>query len=371
MRIFWPLVLFVLILPSVCRAAVAQPHIEARAAVLVEASTGIVLYEKSAYTRYPPASTTKILTALVATDRLRPGARIRVSRHAAGTAGSRAHIRYGETYSRDELLKGLLMRSGNDAATALAEGAAGSEKTFADLSNRRAAELGALGTHVVNPHGLDRPDHLMTARDLALLAAHLLSRPDLAAIVSTADGTFGAEGRPARGVSNTNRLLGFYPGAIGVKTGTTSRAGKCLVAAARRDGMTLIAVVLASPDRWGESARLLDWGFDNFHLVRSARAGERLATGPGPRPFPIVADRDLLAVLPVGEEARPALDLRPSGSGGARRGERLGTVALIGRKGVCAVAYAVMGGRAPARSGSALGDRVLAWVAAMRRIGLT
>src|SRR5690606_33671323 len=178
--------------------------------------------------------------------------------------GSSIHLRPGQEMLLADLIHGLLLRSGNDAAIAIAEHIAGTEDDFVHLMNRRARELGAVNTHFRNPHGLDEPDHFSTAFDLAHLAR-------LAMILPTFKEAVGLrEYRPASPVGpwrNTNRLLWGLDGAEGVKTGTTGRAGNCLVAAASRDGMSLISVVLHSRDRWEDSRRALEWAFASFHLV--------------------------------------------------------------------------------------------------------
>jgi D-alanyl-D-alanine carboxypeptidase (penicillin-binding protein 5/6) len=267
--------------PARAAHAAAPPAIRARSAILVEAETGTVLYEKAAYRRRPPASTTKILTALVALESVPRSTVIEVSRRAAGTGGSRAHVTAGERYTLDELLKGLLLRSGNDAAVAIAEGVGGEVSVFVRRMNEEANRSGALVTHFRNPNGLPDEDHFTSAYDLALLTRRALRVPGFVDHTSTAEGTFGALGRSPRTIRNTNRLLETYKGAIGVKTGTTSAAGKCLVAAARREGLVLVAVVLASPDRWGESAALLDYGFATARLHRLLPAGRPVRDGHG------------------------------------------------------------------------------------------
>jgi D-alanyl-D-alanine carboxypeptidase (penicillin-binding protein 5/6) len=241
-------------------------------AVLMDPVSGRILYEHAAFVRRPPASTTKILTAYLVLRRGDLDRVVRVSARAARTAGSRMHLRAGERLTVRALLTGLLMRSGNDAAEALAEATDGSPERFALRMNRAARALGARGSHFENPHGLPDPRHYTTAYDLARIARAALALPEFRRLVAMPEArVVDADGRVFE-MTNTNRLLGVLAGADGVKTGTTNAAGKCLVASATRAGFSLLAVVLRSPDRWGEAAALLEWGYRNFIPVASAAA---------------------------------------------------------------------------------------------------
>lgn len=242
--------------------------LSAESAILIENTTGTILFAKNEHVRRAPASTTKILTALLTLETARLSDQITVSRHAAWTPGSTARLYAGQKLTVEEALYGMMLRSGNDAAVALAEHISGSVTEFAKLMNTRSQELGAANSRWQNPHGLDKPGHYSTAFDLAMIARVALLYPKFAEIVGTK--TYGSW-------NNTNRLLWSYAGADGVKTGTTSQAGHCLVAAASRDGRQLISVVLKSKDRWTDSTRLLDYGFNNFRLVPIARAGQIMA----------------------------------------------------------------------------------------------
>lgn len=258
----------------------AGPSLTARAAILVEPTTMTVLYAHNEHERRAPASTTKIMTALLALERGRLSDTVTVSRRAAGIRGSSVHLRTGQRVSLHDLIHGLLLRSGNDAAIAIAEHVAGSEEAFVHLMNRRARELGASNTRFQNPHGLDHPEHFSTAFDLAHLARLAMILPTFKDIVAMREYVPPSVGVPWR---NTNRLLWGLEGTVGVKTGTTGQAGNCLVAAASRDGLTLISVVLHSADRWRDTRALLEWGFQSFHPVTVASREDTLVEADVPR----------------------------------------------------------------------------------------
>lgn len=271
------------------------PSTTAHAAVLYERSTGTVLYGKEMHTRRAPASTTKVMTALLAIELGRMDDIVTVSRKAAGVPGSSARLYPDQKIRLLDLLYGLLLNSGNDAAVAIAEHIAGSEEAFVALMNERARELGLENTRFQNPHGLDAPGHYSTAYDLAILTDTAMNYPLFAQIVATREhvtdhGAF----------RNTNRLLWSMEGALGVKTGTTGQAGYCLVAAVSGEGMELISVVLGSSDRWADSIRLLNYGFDEFHLLTLVERGSAVAEIDLPTamgPVVAVAERPITVVV--------------------------------------------------------------------------
>lgn len=255
------------------------PSVSAGAAILVEWRTGQVLYAKDAYQPRAPASTTKIVTAIVVLESVGLAEKVTVSRNAAGTPGSAMDLVSGQELTVGELLWGILLRSGNNGCVAVAEHIAGTEGAFVEMMNRRAAQLGAWRTHFRNAHGISVRNHYSTAFDLALLARHALTIPAFETIVRTRQATLPMEGgKWAMQLRNTNNLLWTFAGADGVKTGTTSAAGKCLVASATRDGRRLVSVVLNSADRYQDTAVLLEWGFENFGAVCLARTGRPLAS---------------------------------------------------------------------------------------------
>lgn len=251
----------------------AMPPLSARSAILVDFDSGQVLFGKSIHLRLPPASTTKIMTALLTIEHGQLDTRVTVSPLAAGQIGTRMGLEAGERFSERDLLYGLLLPSGNDAAMALAQQQAPTVQAFVDLMNAKAKELGLSDTHFVNPHGLDDPAHLSSANDLAKLARYALrTEPLFDQYVATAHFVvLAAAGHPAFDLTNLNKLLGSYPGADGVKTGTTPAAGQVLVGAATRNGHRLLAVVMSSQDRYADARAILDRGFDGTVWFRPDR----------------------------------------------------------------------------------------------------
>ena len=242
--------------------------ISARSAVLIDAASGQVLYQKNANERLPMASTTKIMTALCALELADINDVITVDARAVGIEGSSVYLQAGETLTLLQLLYALLLQSANDAAAAIAIGTAGSIEAFAAHMNEKARELGLTDTHFDNPHGLDSENHYTTAKELGLIAREVLAHPTLRAICATRSITIpGAKEETARTLINHNKMLRTYQGAIGLKTGFTKKSGRCLVSAAERDGLTLIAVTLSAPDDWNDHTRMLDAGFATYERV--------------------------------------------------------------------------------------------------------
>ena len=260
----------------VMRAGAAEPDVSAPSAILMEEATGEVLYEKNAHERLAPASVTKIMTLLLVMEALESGRigwddTVAASAAAAAKGGSQIYLEENEQLPLEEMLKSVVVSSANDCATALAEHIAGSESAFVQMMNERAAELGMTDTHFVNCTGLDdEPDaaeHLTTAYDIALMSRELLKHEEIKKYTTiwmdtVRNGEFG--------LSNTNKLVRFYDGTTGLKTGYTSAAGHCLSASAKRGGMELIAVVLhcdSSPHRFESAKALLNYGFANYALI--------------------------------------------------------------------------------------------------------
>jgi len=295
------------------------------AAIVMDVRTGQVLYAREIHRRWAPASTTKILTALLAIERLSPDLTITIRpRAAAQRSGSSIGLETGERWRIEDLLLAMMVRSANDAAVAVAEAVGGSVERFVAIMNVRAQQLGARQSHFVTPHGLDAPGHYSTAYDLALIARHAVQNPRLASLVGRQSWTLSRDGRPPQTFTNTNRLLSRYPGADGVKTGWTTASGESLVASATRDNWQLIAVVLHSRDLYRDVEQLLDYGFYGFLPLRVAERGETVATVPvGSRrtPLPAVVPADVNAVVRKGVEVtsvvRVRRDLRPPIRAGA------------------------------------------------------
>jgi D-alanyl-D-alanine carboxypeptidase (penicillin-binding protein 5/6) len=317
------------------------PNVTADSAVLIDAATGRVLWGHNANVPRHPASTTKMMTALVALERADPARIVEVGRDAAATPGSSARLSPGQRFTLAALLRGLLLRSGNDAAVAIADAVAGSVPAFADLMNAKAAELGLRDTHFENPHGLTSALHRSSAFDLALIARAGLRIPAFAEIVDSAVAEMPGEtpdGRTIRReLHTTNRLLLAYDWVDGVKTGTTSAAGSCLVASGTRGGLQLIAVVLHSDDRWGDALRILQWGFAHFSAVVAAVPGATVGSLPvadGPRRDSRVTLRAAGRLwAPLGLDELPWVTLRRSGpahlTAPVRPGQAAGTLTLL------------------------------------------
>ena len=247
--------------------------VTAKSAIIIEAETGRIIMEKNADSRAFPASTTKMVTGILAMESGRLGDVVTVSKHAAETDGSSIWLEAGEQLTLEQLCYGLLLHSGNDAANAIAEYLGGTENTFVAQMNNLAAKVGATRTHFANANGLPNPNHYTTAHDLARIAAYGLRNPVFQKIVSTDHAVIPWGNKPyQRELFNTNHLLTSFPGANGVKTGYTDAAGPCLVASARRNGLEVIAVVLDSDDLWNDASVMLQYGFsvlqpDNYFLA--------------------------------------------------------------------------------------------------------
>lgn len=266
--------------PEHIRAAHAlarPPAVTAAAALVVDLDSDQTLYSRRPNAPWPPASTAKLMTALVVVRHAEIGQQVVVSARAAGTPGSRMGLTAGETLTVGDLLYGLLLPSGNDAAVALAEHVAGSEAAFVGLMNEAAAGLGLQSTHFVNAHGSDAPGQLTTAADLVLLARAVLAEPLLARIVATPSAQIAG-----RLLKNTNELLGQDPRVDGVKTGTTDAAGECLVVSLTRDGHRLVVVLLGSRERYADARRLLDFALDGWQWQNSGLPDNALAWTSGP-----------------------------------------------------------------------------------------
>jgi D-alanyl-D-alanine carboxypeptidase (penicillin-binding protein 5/6) len=258
----------------------ASVEVSAAAAILVDADTGEVLFERNPDAPRPPASITKILTALVILERGRLTDSVLVSQAAARVGGYRLGLRRGQQVSLEDLLAAILIRSANDAAVAAAEHVGGDRSGFVALMNAKAQELGMRHSRFANPHGLDEPGHFTTARDMAQLTRVALELSPFARLVRTRETTLTIWRSGRRGlwpqprvIQSHNKLLGRLEGADGVKTGYTDAAGQCLVASARRGGQRMIAVLLDDPQRWMDATTLLEFGFGS--AGRAARASGR------------------------------------------------------------------------------------------------
>ena len=247
--------------------------ISAQKAILVDASTGRGLYEKDPDSRSLIASTTKIMTALIICEQCNVLDRMKIPKEAVGIEGSSIYLREGEVLTLQELLYGLMLHSGNDAAVALAIYCGGTVEGFAELMNDKARQLGLSGTHFENPNGLDSPGHYSTARDLATLAAYAMKNPIFAQTVSTKNVKIGQ-----RSLTNHNKLLWRVQGADGVKTGFTKAAGRILVSSAVRDGRRLVCVTINDGNDWADHGALLEDGFSRYRLKQILSEGDPVGT---------------------------------------------------------------------------------------------
>lgn len=273
------LLLFILILMFTMPVRAEEiPEVTAKSAIVLEYTGGTVVYAKNAEERLPMASTTKIMTALVALERGSLSDVVTIGAGAAGVEGSSMYLKTGETLTLEELLYGLMLTSGNDAAVAIAEHIAGNEDAFAEIMTARAKELGCQNTQFKNASGLPDSEHFTTALELARITGKALENETFRRIVASKNYRVGN-----RTLSNHNKMLSLYEGAIGVKTGFTKAAGRTLVSAAERNGIMLISVTLNAPDDWNDHTKMLDYGFSKMEnrtvAEKNQYAGKLLVEG--------------------------------------------------------------------------------------------
>ena len=243
-----------------------EPSLNSKAAIVIDRETGTVLYEKNAYTKRAMASTTKIMTAIITIESGKLNDMVEVSKKAATIGGSRLGLKIGDKISLKDLLYGLMLRSGNDAAVQIAEYLGGSVEVFANMMNQKAKELNLNNTHYVTPHGLDNPQHYTTAYELAVLTNYALNNKTFANIVNTKQCNININGI-SKSLNNTNELIGVLNGVNGVKTGFTNNAGRCLVTSITRDDFSIICVVLGADTkkfRTKDSINLIEYTYKNF-----------------------------------------------------------------------------------------------------------
>lgn len=246
-----------------------EPNLNSRAAIIYDRNSKEVIYGKEENTKRKMASTTKIMTCMVVLEKGELTDTVIVSKKAAGTGGSRVGLKTGDKVSVQDLLYGLMLCSGNDAAVALAEHVGGSVEGFADLMNEKARQLNLSNTHFVTPHGLDNEEHYTTAYELAIMADNALKNNTFSSIVGTKNITININGKP-RNLSNTNELLGSMAGIYGVKTGFTNGANRCLVTSCKRENLDIITVVLGADTkkfRTQDSVKLINYAMNNYKVV--------------------------------------------------------------------------------------------------------
>lgn len=294
------------LLAAVLLLPVGANAVSARSGVLMDAQTGRVLFEKDADRKSLIASTTKIMTALVVCEQCNVLDRMRIPKEAVGIEGSSMYLQEGEVLTVQELLYGLMLHSGNDAAVALAVYCGGTVEGFVEMMNDKARYLGLSDTHFANPNGLDHPDHYSTARDLAVLAAYAMENCVFARTVSTKTLTVGQ-----RYMKNHNKLLWMVDGADGVKTGFTRAAGRVLVSSATRDGRRLVAVTIHAPNDWQDHQKLLEDGFEKYKTRQLIASGQqigcRFVLDGAEKSVPILAAGDFFYPMMEGEQATVVL----------------------------------------------------------------
>lgn len=329
------LLIAAMVLPGrpVQAAGLTGPSLSASSAILVDGKTGQILYGRDIRGEFYPASITKIMTAYLGITRGWHDT-VTVSNAAASQIGSSCYLRPGETDTMPQIVTCMMLVSGNDAAYAVAQTVSGQVSRFVNLMNQTARRWHAPGIHFVNPNGLPNPHHVVSALGMAIIAEHAMQNPIFRRIVRTHETALPPDPKP-RVYYNQNRLLYTYPGAIGIKIGYTIEADETIVAAAKRHGVYLIAVLLHDTPAglWPDAANLLSWGFRHFQPEPLVRAGQSLGTvRVGQRRIAVVASRDVNVLVAPGQ-ARPALATRvtPDRSLGNRaisRGQPVGRAAL-------------------------------------------
>lgn len=324
----WIALLIFLLLFCPCANASEAFTVAAKGAVLIDADSGRVLFAQNENEMFPMASTTKVMTALIALEHSALDETVTAGKNASGVEGTSLYLSVGEELSMEHMLYGLMLRSGNDASVAIAEHVAGSVSDFADLMNARAVELNADATFV-NPHGLDANGHKTSALGLALIMREAMKNPDFRTFTGTSRKVIPWVGNEySRVLENKNKLLTTYEGATGGKTGYTSKAGRCLVFSAERDGMSLIGVVLNCPTWFDTATVLLDYGFENFRTEKAMVAGQSAQAvkikGGQQANVEVVADRALSAAVAVGSRTETIINLPKTIEAPVRAGQILG-----------------------------------------------
>ncbi len=292
-------------------------EINSKSALLMDAGTGTILYEKNINEKLPPASVTKIMTMLLVmeaidSNKITLNNEVAVSERASSMGGTQLYLEPGEVKTVEELMKGVAIRSANDATVALGEYLAGTEELFIKQMNDRAKELGMENTTFINTNGLPAEGHVTTAHDIALMSRELLKHKDIHKWLTTwMDTVVVGKRKSPQSLVNTNKLINTYEGANGIKTGYTSEALHCLSASATRGNNTFIAVIMAAPsskDRFDEATKLLDYGFANYNTIEVTKKDQIIGTinlNKGKKEtLEVVAKEDLKALVKKGEESK-------------------------------------------------------------------
>ena len=305
----------------------------AEAMAMIDLDSGRLLAEKNSDRRLPMASTTKIMTAITVIENVRDlDEVISIPDIAVGVEGSSIYLKKGEKISVRDLLYGLMLRSGNDCAVALAVKTGGSIAGFADMMNALAKAIGATDTHFVNPHGLHDDDHFTTAYDLSLISAYAMKNSEFAEIVGTK--THRSEGENARVMVNKNKILSTFDGGCGIKTGFTKRAGRCLVSSAQRDGRTIICTVLNCGPMFEECSRLMNYAFDNLimsDIISASTPISKIRVTNGKEKYVYVGLESVTPYPLTVDEAKRLtfeFDLPDEVPAPVKKGERMGKVSI-------------------------------------------
>lgn len=312
----------------------AGAEISAKGAILIDFASGRVLYEKNADQRLALASTTKIMTCLLALENAGLDEKVTAGKNASGVPGTSIYLSVGETLTMEEMLYALMLRSGNDAAVAIAEHVAGDVESFAELMNARASELGA-DAYFTTPNGLDKGENGASARALTLIAREAMKNETFRKIVSTRQKNIPwVDHDYMRVLTNKNKLLASYEGALGIKTGFTTRAGRCLAFAAERNGLTVVGAVLNAPNWFEDARQLMDAAFEEYHVETLLSGGFASVAvpveGAGRTTVELWAEKALSVPLKAGEMARVEWEILP-------------LQAPVKAGDICGWAYAVIG----------------------------
>lgn len=306
---FKMLIIFLMMFFSVHSISYCNPTMNAESSILIDVHSGRILYSFNSHKKLPMASTTKIMTALVALENSNLNNEIKIKSESVEVEGSSIYLYEEEKITIEDLLYGLMLRSGNDAAMAIAEHVGGDSDSFIDLMNNKAKEIGALNTNFTNPHGLENENHYTTAEDLGIITKEALKNEVFKEIVSSK--SWIANRNKNNHFYNKNKTLWQYEGGDGVKTGYTKRAGRCLVSSATKNGMQLISVVLNDGDWFNDCYNLLDYGFDNYRPYFIYDEGQFVKNikieGGTKELLPIVTDTS--CILPLREEEKKKLKI--------------------------------------------------------------
>ncbi len=352
MKRIMPIVIAILltltfVIPSVSAEEKSSQLVDnARSAILIERDTGTVLYEKNSNEQLPPASMTKIMTMLLIMEALDKGKidineKIRTSEYAASMGGSQIFLEPGEEMTTQEMLKGIAIGSGNDASVAMAERIAGSEPAFVEMMNKKAKELGLKDTKFQNTTGLPIKDHYSTAHDMAMMAKELLKYQDITKFTGTYEAYLRENTDNKFWLVNTNKLVRFYPGVDGLKTGFTNDAKYCLTATAQKDGMRVIAVVFGAPtskERNAQVTKLLDYAFAQYktHPIykRNIAIGEAKVSKGNKKKLTVVTSESVSLLTKKGEsinDVKKQIIIEKKIKAPINKGDKVGTLQLVSK----------------------------------------